>query len=105
LAMDLDAHHRPDLAAWLLSSFARAFDDYDFYPVVDLYLSHRAWVRAKVACFVAADPRTAPAMVNRKAREAAAFLTLAASYLRPAKARPPVIALSGAIGSGKTPLA
>jgi aminoglycoside phosphotransferase family enzyme/predicted kinase len=105
LAMDLDANHRPELAAWFLSSFARASNDYDFYPVVDLYLSHRAWVRAKVACFVAADPRTAPAKVNRKAREAAAFLTLAASYLHREPSATPVIAVGGAIGAGKTTLA
>ena len=105
LAMDLEANHRGDLAAWLLSSFARAANDYDFYPVVDLYLSHRAWVRAKVACFVASDPRTAPAKVNRKAREAASFLALAASYLRHPPQSAPVIAVGGVIGSGKTTLA
>jgi aminoglycoside phosphotransferase family enzyme/predicted kinase len=105
LAMDLDAHHRPDLSAWLLSSFARASDDYDSYPVLGLYLSYRAWVRAKVACFVAADPRTAPAKVNRKAREAAAFLALAVSYLRRRRSTAPVIAVSGPIGAGKTTLA
>jgi predicted kinase len=73
--------------------------------VVDLYLSHRAWVRAKVACLVAADPRTAPAKVNRKAREAASFLALAASYLRHPPQSAPVIAVGGVIGSGKTTLA
>jgi aminoglycoside phosphotransferase family enzyme/predicted kinase len=105
LAMELDAQSRPDLAAWFLSSFARASNDYDFYPVVDLYLSYRAWVRAKVACFVAADPRTAPAKASRKAREAADFFALAASYMSPAIDAAPVIAVSGVIGTGKSTLA
>jgi uncharacterized protein len=105
LAMDLDAHHRPDLSAWFLSAFARASGDYDLYPLIDLYLSYRAWVRAKVACFVAADTRTAPAKAQRKAREAAAFMGLAASYLRPADPPAPVIVVSGVIGSGKSTLA
>jgi aminoglycoside phosphotransferase family enzyme/predicted kinase len=104
LAMDLDAQHRPDLAAWFLSSFARASNDHDLYPVVDLYLSYRAWVRAKVACFVAADPRTAPAKASRKAREAASFLALAASYAQQTP-RAPVIIVGGAIGAGKSTLA
>jgi aminoglycoside phosphotransferase family enzyme/predicted kinase len=105
LAMELEARHRPDLAAWFLSSFARASNDYDFYPVVDLYLSYRAWVRAKVACLVAADPRTAPAKANRKAREAASLFTLAASYVEPTVSSAPVIAVSGTIGAGKSTLA
>jgi len=105
LAMELDARHRSDLAAWFLSCFARASNDYDFYPVVDLYLSYRAWVRAKVACFVAADPRTAPAKASRKAREATNLFSLAASYMRPATGAAPVIAVSGIIGAGKSTLA
>jgi aminoglycoside phosphotransferase family enzyme/predicted kinase len=105
LAMDLDAHHRPDLAAAFLSAFARASNDYDFYPLADLYLSYRAWVRAKVACFVAAEPRTAPAKAGRKAREAADFLALAASYLHPAHQAAPVVVVAGTIGAGKSTLA
>jgi aminoglycoside phosphotransferase family enzyme/predicted kinase len=105
LAMDLDAHHRPDLAAGFLSAFAGASNDYDFYPLLDLYLSYRAWVRAKVACLVAADARTAPAKVTRKAREAEEFFNLAASYLHPTPAAAPVVVVSGAPGAGKSALA
>jgi hypothetical protein len=105
LAMDLDAHHRPDLAATFLSTFARASSDYDFYPFVDLYLSYRAWVRAKVACLVAADPATAPAKAGRKSREAVDFLALAASYLHPPRAAAPVVVVAGTIGAGKSTLA
>jgi aminoglycoside phosphotransferase family enzyme/predicted kinase len=105
LAMDLEAHHRGDLGAWFLSSFARATNDYDFYPLADLYLSYRAWVRAKVACLVAADPRSGPAKSARKIREANAFLALAASPLGPPASRGEVVAVAGVIGAGKSTLA
>jgi aminoglycoside phosphotransferase family enzyme/predicted kinase len=105
LAMELDAAARPELASWFLASFARAANDYDFYPLVDLYCSYRAWVRAKVACFVAADRSTAPAKATRKAGEAAALLALAASYARPSRQPPRVLVVSGMIGAGKSTLA
>jgi aminoglycoside phosphotransferase family enzyme/predicted kinase len=106
LAMELDAANRPELSAWFLSCFAQATNDYDFFPVLDLYLSYRAWVRAKVACFVAADPQTPPTKAARKAAEAARLMALAASYIdrRPARPRP-VIAVGGMIAAGKTTLA
>jgi predicted kinase len=105
LAMELEAAARPDLAAHFLSCFARASGDYGFYPLLDLFLSYRAWVRAKLACFVAADPGTPPEKASRKASEAARLFTLAASYQDPATRRPQVIAVGGLIGSGKTTLA
>jgi aminoglycoside phosphotransferase family enzyme len=80
LVMELEAHLRPDLAAAFLARFASASDDYDFYPLMDLYVSHRAATRARVACQVAADPATAPAKASRKAAEANRLLALAASY-------------------------
>src|SRR5262249_44638664 len=58
LAMELDARARLDLAASFVGRFALESDDYDLYGVLDFYLSYRAWVRAKVAAFLAADPST-----------------------------------------------
>jgi aminoglycoside phosphotransferase family enzyme len=80
VVMELEAHLRPDLSAAFLTRFASASDDYDFYPLMDLYISHRAATRARVACQVAADPATAPAKASRKAAEANRLLALAASY-------------------------
>jgi aminoglycoside phosphotransferase family enzyme len=80
VVMELEAHLRPDLSAAFLARFASASDDYDFYPLMDLYVSHRAANRARVACQVAADPATAPAKASRKAAEANRLLALAASY-------------------------
>jgi aminoglycoside phosphotransferase family enzyme len=80
LAMDLDARSRPDLAADFLATIARESDDYGLYTVVDFYLSYRAWVRGKVAAFVASDPSTAPEEAERKGREATRLFALARTY-------------------------
>jgi aminoglycoside phosphotransferase family enzyme/predicted kinase len=105
LAMELAAARRPELASWFLASFARAANDYDFYPLADLYLSYRAWVRAKVACLVAADPATAPAKASRKAQEADRLFALAASYMHPTPGPRPLVVVGGMIGAGKSTLA
>lgn len=105
LAMELDAGGRSDLSALFLSRFAQATDDYGFYPVLDLYLSYRAWVRAKVACFIAADHHTDARKAKRKASEAHRLLDLAASYCHPERRHDQVIAIGGLIGAGKSTLA
>jgi aminoglycoside phosphotransferase family enzyme/predicted kinase len=105
LAMELEDAGRGDLSACFLSHFARASNDYGFYPLLDLYLSYRAQVRAKVACLVAADPGTPPDKARRKARDAARLLALARSYQQRAPRLSPVIVVGGQIGTGKSTLA
>jgi aminoglycoside phosphotransferase family enzyme/predicted kinase len=105
LAMELDARSRPDLAASVLAAFARESGDYDLYGVVDFYLSYRAWVRGKVAGFLAADPSTRPEKAQRKAREAEKLFALARAYSEPRPGVGPVIAVGGVIGAGKSTLA
>ena len=105
LAMDLDHEEKPELSAWFLSRFALESSDYDLYAVVDFYLCYRAWVRGKVACFVAADPSTPLEKQARKAEEARTHFALALAYTRPWFEDPWVVAVGGIIGSGKTTLA
>ena len=105
LAMELDARSRPDLAARFLAAFASEADDYDLYGVLDFYLSYRAWVRGKVASFLAADPSTDPDKAARKAREAAELFALARAYSEPSRTDGAVIAVGGLIGAGKSTLA
>jgi aminoglycoside phosphotransferase family enzyme/predicted kinase len=105
LAMELEARGRADLAAGFLSRWARESNDYGFYPLLDLYLSYRAWVRAKVACFVADDPATAKETARRKATEAARLFRLARSFTRRRDGCQEVIAVGGMIGAGKSTLA
>jgi aminoglycoside phosphotransferase family enzyme/predicted kinase len=105
LAMELEARSRPDLAASFLASFAREADDYDLYAVVDFYLSYRAWVRGKVAAFLAVDPSTEPEKARRKSSEAARMFALARAYCAPRRDVGSVLAVGGLIGAGKSTLA
>ena len=105
LAMELDARSRSDLAASFLAAIARESGDYDLYAVVDFYLSYRAWVRGKVASFLAADPSTGSEKAQRKGREAERLFALARAYSEPRAAVGAVVAVGGLIGAGKSTLA
>jgi aminoglycoside phosphotransferase family enzyme/predicted kinase len=105
LAMELDARSHPELAASFLAAFARGADDYDLYEVVDFYLSYRAWVRGKVAGLLAVDPSTEALKAQRKTREAKTLFALARAYCEAHVEAPPVIAVGGVIGAGKSTLA
>jgi aminoglycoside phosphotransferase family enzyme/predicted kinase len=105
LAMELEARDRPSLAGRFTGACAEASGDFDLYRVLDFYLSYRAWVRGKVACFVAADPSTPPGKARRKGREARALFALADRFLSPRPRPGPVVAVGGVIGSGKSTVA
>jgi aminoglycoside phosphotransferase family enzyme/predicted kinase len=115
LAMDLRRHGRPDLADYFLARCAHESGDWDAWPLVDGYMSYRAFVRAKVACFVAEDGLTPRAVAARKAGETSEMLELSHRLLgRPAErptlggpfpAAQTLIAVGGIIGSGKTTVA
>ena len=105
LAMELEARGDRRRAEGFMARFARAVNDYDFYPLLDFYLSYRAAVRAKVACFVAADPDTEADKRQRKAEEARTLFAFARDVLRPRRSPPPMVLVAGLIGSGKSTLA
>lgn len=105
LAMDLDHELRPDLSDWLVARYASSANDFDLYPLLDLYKGYRAVVRAKVACFVAADPAVAPEKRQRKIEEATTFLELAASYATAEAGTGAVVAVGGLVGAGKSSIA
>jgi aminoglycoside phosphotransferase family enzyme/predicted kinase len=104
-AMELEAAGRLDLAEGLVARFSEASDDFALYGVLDFYLSYRAWVRGKVAAFVAGDPSTSPQLRAAKAAEARRFFGLARAAAGAALDRPFLIAVGGLIGSGKSTLA
>jgi aminoglycoside phosphotransferase family enzyme/predicted kinase len=104
-AMELEAARRPDLAAGFLARFAEASDDFGLYGVLDFYLSYRAWVRGKVAAFVASDPAADHGVRARKREEARRAFALARSFSGRPLDVPFVIAVGGMIGSGKSTLA
>ncbi len=104
-AMELEAARRPDLAAGFLARFAEASGDFGLYGVLDFYLSYRAWVRGKVAAFLAADPTTAPGIRTEARDRARRLFGLARSFSGAPVDRPFLIAVGGVIGSGKSTLA
>lgn len=105
LAMDLRRMGRRDLAEIFLGRFAFESGDYDFYPLAAGYETYRAFVRGKVACFVAADPATPAALAARKRAEAAEFFRLAEETGRGAGAPRVVLAVGGIIAAGKSTVA
>jgi aminoglycoside phosphotransferase family enzyme/predicted kinase len=105
LVMELEAAGRGELAAYVLSRFAESSGDYGFFPLVELYVGHRAWVRAKVACFVAADPGTPAEKAMRKQSEAATLFSLADALTRPRPKGGPLFVVAGMIGAGKSTVA
>jgi aminoglycoside phosphotransferase family enzyme/predicted kinase len=105
LAMELESAGRFDLADGFVARFAEASDDFGLYGVLDFYLSYRAWVRGKVAAFVAADVGTPPELRARKRQEARRDFALARSCAGTALDPPFLIAVGGPPGSGKSTLA
>jgi uncharacterized protein len=105
LAMELEAARRPDLAAGFLARFAEASDDFGLYGVLDFYLSYRAFVRGKVAAFLAADATASAALRTRKREEARRDFALARSFSGAPVDSPFVVVIGGVVGSGKSTLA
>jgi aminoglycoside phosphotransferase family enzyme/predicted kinase len=105
LAMELEAARRPDLAAGFLARFAEASNDFDLYGVVDFHLSYRAWVRGKVAAFVASDAAADAGLRTQKHEEARRQFALARSFSGAPVDRPFLVMVGGVIGSGKTTVA
>ncbi|MEM9460424.1 MAG: AAA family ATPase [Myxococcota bacterium] len=105
LAMDLSEHQHVELSEHLVACYAQQSGDYDLYGVLDFYESYRAYVRAKIASFVLAEPSVDHE--RRERAEASArhhFLLALASERRPLLGAA-VIAVGGIIASGKSTVA
>ncbi|MCK6394704.1 AAA family ATPase [Zoogloea sp.] len=86
--MDLLDHHRPDLAAWLLSAWLEESGDVSGVPLLRFYAVYKAMVRAKVAA------------LSGNPQGVADYLELAERLTTPPAAR--LIITHGLSGSGKT---
>jgi aminoglycoside phosphotransferase family enzyme/predicted kinase len=104
LSMDLEASGRDDLAELFLARYARYADDFDLYGLVDFYESYRAFVRAKVASFTAADATVDYATRERAWQQARRYALLALSATRSPSLAPVVIAVGGTLAAGKSTL-
>ncbi|MFO1217260.1 MAG: AAA family ATPase [Burkholderiaceae bacterium] len=95
LAMDLQAHRRPDLATVFLNAYLEVTGDYDGAPVLRFYMVYRAVVRAMVATM-----REAQGVRTPHALPAADYLTLALRLAR--QWDPRLLITHGLPGSGKS---
>lgn len=105
---DLAGHGRRDLAHAFLAAYLEASGDYGLLQVLDLYVAHRALVRAKIMAIRGSSvaPTTAGANATLRARRDT-YVALAARALRAPESlpRPRLLLLHGLSGSGKTWLA
>ncbi len=101
LAMDLDAHHHPELAMRFLSRYLEHTGDYAGLMLMRYYLYYRACVRGKVACLLADELDLAEQAASHE--EGKQYFTLAAAYTKPVSAK--LFAIGGLSGSGKSHLA
>lgn len=105
LAMELMAAGRPDLEAQLWSQIGRGCFDHDFFPLIDLYVMHRAAVRAKVALLMAAGAADEERR-RRKLDEAARLWRLALEAVdRRHGQHAAVVCVGGLVGTGKSTVA
>jgi uncharacterized protein len=103
LAMDLEFRGRPDLANLFLNTYIEQSGDYGALLLMPLYLSMRAYIRAKVTSFLLDDPNI-PADVKESAKtEAAAYYHQAWKYTQPKHGS--IVMMSGLSGSGKSTIA
>ncbi len=102
LAMDLSAHGHVELAEHLLAEYARASGDFDLYSVVDFYVAYRAFVRGKIASFVADDDTADAKHRDRAEASARGCFMLALASGRRSLIPPVLVAVGGIIASGKS---
>lgn len=102
LLMDLWRRQLPQHANTVWNGYLAEDDDLDGLPLMPLFLSCRAGVRAKTSA-TAARVQPDPRQAEELRQLARAYLTLASRFLHPPA--PALIAVGGLSGSGKSTLA
>ena len=100
LLMDLQFRNRADLANAFLNTYLEYTGDYGGLPLLPLYCSMRAYVRAKVTSFLLDDPAIPEPVKQNAATEARAYYQLAWQYTQPNQGK--LIMMCGVSGSGKS---
>ena len=80
LAMDLDYHGLPELAAYFVRSFAERSGDAELQALLPFYKCYRAYVRGKIGLFTASDPAVDTAVRASCLEGAARYFQLAHGY-------------------------
>lgn len=105
LAMELSEHGHVDLSEHLVARYAQHAGDHDLYAVLDFYEGYRAYVRGKIAAFVATGSDVDhERRVRAEASARHHFLLALAAERRPLQG-PMVVAVGGIIASGKSTVA
>lgn len=105
LAMDISEHEQVALSEHLVARYAQHAGDHDLYAVLDFYLGYRAYVRGKIASFVAAGPEVDHDRRTRAEASARHHFLLALAAERRSLLGPMVVAVGGIIASGKSTVA
>ena len=101
--MDLEAKGKPDFANAFLNTYLEQTADYEGLPLLPLYLSRQAYVRAKVTSFLLDDPNV-PEVEKQKAQVTAAnYYKQAWEYTQNREGK--LILMSGLSGAGKSTVA
>src|SRR5690606_15832933 len=103
--MDLSEHGHVELSEHLVARYAQHAGDYDLYAVLDFYEGYRAYVRGKIASFVAGDPSVDHDRRERAEASARHHFLLALATERRSLLDPVVVAVGGIIASGKSTVA
>lgn len=105
LAMDLSDHDHVGLSEHLVARYAQHAGDHDLYAVLDFYESYRAYVRGKIATFVAMGVDVDHERRTRAEASARRCFLLALAAERRPLLPPTVVAVGGIIASGKSTVA
>jgi len=103
LVMDCDAHEQSELGMRFLSRYLEQSTDYTGLALLTLYLFYRAGVRGKVACLLADELEQDSDKQTDALHEASHYFALAGDYCH--TPTPPLFAIGGLSGSGKSHLA
>lgn len=103
MVMDLEFRDRADLANVFLNAYLEQTGDYWGAALLPLYLSMRAYVRAKVNSLTLDDSSISAAEKQQAQEQAVAYYQFAWAYTQPRQGQ--LVLMSGLSGSGKTTLA
>ncbi|HEY3307409.1 MAG TPA: AAA family ATPase [Desulfuromonadaceae bacterium] len=105
LLMDLDFHHRKDLADQAMATYLELTADKDMPALVDFYKIYRAFVRGKVESFRLNDSCIDQPEVDQARLKAILYFRLARGYVERRRLKPTLFITCGLMGCGKSTLA
>jgi uncharacterized protein len=103
LAMDLDYLGREDLSKYFIRKYIEFSGDNKVYTLLNFYKCYRAYVRAKINCFMYDNPSITKQKRKEFENAAKKYYFLALEYARSFHSAKPILAIScGFSGSGKS---